>query len=236
MFTRVFKVAGVFLVLALVFAPTKVFAANWIYASDRIYTASVVEVAGAYITGPAGFTSKLGLNTGAGSPWLNFRQASSNPEIVYSIHNAANGVKMEFAVKNGSTTHWNVLNIVANGNIEMGNNADPVELYVNGFIKTKQLIVSNSGWADYVFDDGYKLMPLSEVENFVKTNKHLPGVPSAKLIEEEGQSIAELQTLQMEKIEELTLHLIEQDKEVRTLRQQNEALEERLSKIEGLIK
>jgi hypothetical protein len=100
-------------------------------------------------------------------------------------------------------------------------------LYVNGGILTTKIKVANynpGSWPDYVFDNNYKLPQLSEVESFVKANKHLPGIPSAKEIEKEGLDLAEMQSKQMEKIEELTLYLIELKKDVEALKKENAVL------------
>lgn len=94
------------------------------------------------------------------------------------------------------------------------------KLFVKGGILTDEIRVSlssNGTWADYVFYDKYKLMPLSEVETFIATNKHLPNVPSAKQVKEDGINVSEMFRIQQEKIEELTLYIIEQNKKIEAL-------------------
>lgn len=101
------------------------------------------------------------------------------------------------------------------------------KLYVNGGILTTKVKVANycsSAWADYVFANDYKLKPLTEVETFIKENKHLPNVPSAIELEKEGLDLGKMQATQMEKIEELTLYLIELKKEVDNLKTENATL------------
>ena len=66
----------------------------------------------------------------------------------------------------------------------------------------------------YVFDNNYFLMPLTELESFTKTYKHLPNVPSEKIIKEEGVYLGEMNKILLQKIEELTLYIIEQDKKL----------------------
>jgi len=75
-------------------------------------------------------------------------------------------------------------------------------------------------WADYVFNKDYILKPLNEVENFINTNGHLPNVPSGNAIEKNGLQLGEMAKLQQEKIEELTLYLIKQNKEIEELKAQ----------------
>ncbi|KQS27911.1 hypothetical protein [Dyadobacter sp. Leaf189] len=84
-------------------------------------------------------------------------------------------------------------------------------LFVKGGILAEAVTVSTT-WADYVFDKEYKLKPLSEVEKYIQANKHLPNIPAAAEIESAGMNVGEMSRLQQEKIEELTLYLIEQQK------------------------
>lgn len=91
-------------------------------------------------------------------------------------------------------------------------------------INAKEIKVEMGNAADYVFDEEYDLKPLDEVEAFVKSNKHLPGVPSASELKENGMNVSEMSNLLLEKVEELTLHLIRLQKEVEQLREENNAL------------
>ena len=102
-----------------------------------------------------------------------------------------------------------------------------LKLLPNGTLVAKEVLVteSNSYWPDFVFEKDYSLMNLSETEAFIKENKHLPEIPSAKEIEENGLNLGEMQAKLLQKIEELTLHAIEQQKLI-------EELQERLSGLE----
>lgn len=108
------------------------------------------------------------------------------------------------------------------GKVGMGTNnlgAD-FRLYVKDGIRTERIrvdIASTNGWADYVFDKDYKLMPLSDVEFFIKQNQHLPNIPSAKQVVEDGIDLGEMDALLLSKIEELTLHLIDANKRIESL-------------------
>ena len=90
-------------------------------------------------------------------------------------------------------------------------------LYVKDGILTEKVkiaLTNTANWADYVFAPNYKLKPLNEVEAFVKENKHLPNVPSAEqIIKDGGIDVNQMFAKQMEKIEELTLYMIELKKE-----------------------
>ena len=91
-------------------------------------------------------------------------------------------------------------------------------------ITAKEINVEMDNAADYVFEEGYDLKSLDEVEAFVKSNKHLPGVPSASQFKENGMNVSKMSNLLLEKVEELTLHLIRLQKEVEQLREENNAL------------
>lgn len=103
------------------------------------------------------------------------------------------------------------------GNVGIGTTSPNNKLDVLGIIRANEVIVE-TGWADYVFDDSFQLKPLNEVESFIKENKHLPDVPSAKTVQEKGAHVAELMTKMMQKIEELTLYSIQQQKEIDALK------------------
>jgi hypothetical protein len=83
---------------------------------------------------------------------------------------------------------------------------------------------SVADWADYVFEPSYNLIPLEKVEEFVKENKHLPNVPSAEDMVNSGLDVAKTSAKLMEKIEELTLYMIEMNKEIKTLKVENAKL------------
>lgn len=81
-------------------------------------------------------------------------------------------------------------------------------------------------WFDYVFDNDYKLISLSELEQFIKTKKHLPEIPSEKEVKENGINLGEIQGKLLLKIEELTLYMIEQEKQLKDLQKQIDELKQ----------
>jgi len=101
------------------------------------------------------------------------------------------------------------------------------KLSVDGKIICEELRVETSAdWPDYVFAEGYNLKPLSEVEKHINKNRHLPGIPSAKQIEDQGGvDVGEMNRKLLEKVEELTLYLIEKDKQMKLLEARLSALE-----------
>jgi hypothetical protein len=112
-------------------------------------------------------------------------------------------------------------NAVFLGAVRIGSTVTPggYKLAVDGkAICTELLVRLVPNWPDYVFNNQYKLRGLNEVEDFIKKNNHLPGIPSAKEVESNGVNVGEMQKLQMEKIEELTLYIIELKKEIEKLK------------------
>ena len=121
---------------------------------------------------------------------------------------------------NGYGQTQGLLTVQGNGNIGIGTTSPQSKLAVNGTITTKEVKVTETGWSDFVFEDNYALPSLDKVESFIKENKHLPDIPSAKQVEEEGLSMAEMMAKQMQKIEELTLYVIELKKENETIKKE----------------
>jgi len=124
---------------------------------------------------------------------------------------------------NGSQT--NVVYVNNSANVGVGTTNPQSKFAVNGTITAKEVKVTQTGWSDYVFAEGYRLLPLDELEAYVGTEKHLPGIPSAKEVEEKGLAVADTLSKQMQKIEELTLYMIQ-------LKKENEQLKERITALE----
>lgn len=110
--------------------------------------------------------------------------------------------------------------LFVSGGVQVGTPDLPAgyKMSVDGKIICEEVLVQDSGsWPDYVFADDYKLRPLSEVEAHIKSNRRLPGIPAADTVAAEGISVGQMQKSMMEKIEELTLYILEQDKRIAEL-------------------
>jgi hypothetical protein len=117
------------------------------------------------------------------------------------------------------------LRIGTDGNVGIGT-ASPgsFKLAVEGKVGAREFHVTTaSPWPDYVFDPSYKLRPLSEVAEFIATNKHLPEIPSASEIETAGHQLGEMDALILKKVEELTLYILDQENKIKD---QNEKIKE----------
>lgn len=99
------------------------------------------------------------------------------------------------------------------------------QLEKSGLLRSRSVRVDLGTWADHVFAKDYNLMPLSEVKRFINENGHLPEVPDATEIENNGLDLGEMQRLQMQKIEELTLHLIQMDEQINSMQNKIDKLE-----------
>lgn len=141
-------------------------------------------------------------------------QSASNGLSIFN--DATNKISMYFA-SNGDI---NVLGKLSIGNVSTPGN---YSLYVEKGIlaeKVRVALKSSSDWADYVFKKDYKLMPLTELEAYIQTNQHLPNIPAAEQVKKEGIDLAEMNIKLLEKIEELTLHIIEQQKQIDALKKE----------------
>lgn len=107
-------------------------------------------------------------------------------------------------------------------------------LDVNGNVRANKVTVNTTG-ADFVFEPGYKLISLNELENFVKKNHHLPGIATAAEMQKEGLELGENQTILLQKVEELTLYIIEQEKAKTDLQAQLDTLKKEFAELKNLI-
>jgi len=156
---------------------------------------------------------------------------------------SANGAYLTFeTTPNGTTAAAERMRIDQAGNVGIGTSNPAYKLAVNGTIAAQEVIVTNTGWSDYVFRRDYRLRPLTEIDAYIHANHHLPDIPSEAEVKEHGVSVAEMQTKLLAKIEELTLHLINADKHMaesdernRFLEDQNRELQERLVQIERAV-
>jgi len=98
------------------------------------------------------------------------------------------------------------------GNVGIGTTDPKAKLAVNGDLYAKKVRVTPDGWPDFVFESAYELPSLQDLEQFIAEHKHLPGIPSAKEVSEQGLDLGQNQAKLLQKIEEMTLYLIEQNK------------------------
>jgi hypothetical protein len=193
----------------LILQATKTFIGNTLYAGN-------VGIGVSDPTEKLDVGSRMRLRSGSATLtagiWLN------NPTNTAAI--AFIGIPQNNAVGfYGNVSGWGLIMNTTTGNVGIGTLNPTYKLSVKGNIRCTEVVVE-SGWADYVFDEKYTLPLLTEVEKFIQQNKHLPNIPSAKEVEEKGLHLGDVQRRMMEKIEELTLYVIEQDKSIQQLKEQ----------------
>jgi putative hemolysin len=136
-----------------------------------------------------------------------------------SIINSTGAYPLQIGVNNSVA-----LTLSSSGNVGIGTTSPSEKLSVegnmsaNGFITTKKITVTQLGWSDYVFKKEYKLRSLESLEAFINQNKHLPEVPTAKEVKAKGISVGDNQALLLKKIEELTLYVIDLQKQLNTFK------------------
>jgi hypothetical protein len=220
------------------------------YSNDGTYALTVENTGG----DGCGLDVKAGYGTGKGGTIARFRNQQGDSVTIKE--NGATSIKMysdtnyALNVRNTSgnglgldvwagygydttgivarfrTTTNTCMIIRENGNVGIGTD-DPgnYRLAVNGHIRTKEITVE-SDWSDFVFEDDYELMPLDRLEQHIKVNKSLPGIPTEEEVLKGGVKVGEIQAKLLEKVEELTLYVIE-------LKKENEKLQKRITALEN---
>lgn len=144
----------------------------------------------------------------AANDGLLFRSYSGSPSVLFSFRNYADSRFFE---------------IFPDGHVNIGTppSGGSYKLNVGGNIRANAVVVNTSG-ADYVFADDYNLINLDDLSTYIKTNKHLPEIPKAEEMQQNGMNLSEMNTILLQKVEELTLYIIDQEKRIKNLEDKNE--------------
>ena len=171
--------------------------------------------------------------------------SGTNPSAVATMQLKADGVSpianrltygtdgtgWKFAIgKNQGGTITDQFVIQDNGNVSIGTTTPPAgyKLAIAGDMIAERVVVKlQANWPDYVFKTGYSLRPLSEVENFVKANNHLPDVPSEAEVKAKGIDVEQMNATLLKKVEELTLYMIELQKQNDVLKKLMDSLDKK---------
>ncbi len=221
-----------------------------VFRSKANYTGTSVDVnavegnstsIAGYGTGVKGVGGFIGIyGVGNGSTGRNnygiYGESSGSTSHNYGVHASANGPSSAtnigvYGTATGGTDNWGGYfdTKVFIDELRVGSElmATGYKVNVDGKIICEELRVQNStDWPDYVFDDGYNLMPIDEMEKSIIENKHLPGIPSASEVKEKGLHLGDMQVRMMEKIEQLSLYIID-------LKHQKDELANRVALLEN---
>lgn len=183
---------------------------------------------------PSSVGPKITLWDGGTSTW-HYGLGVSPDQLNYHIVAPSNSHVFYAGGKNGDGTE--LMRIRGDGKVIISDGTIPAsgsyKLYVQTGILTEKIkVASVSNWADYVFNDDYKLKSLEELEMYVKENKHLPNIPSEQEVKSNGIDLAQMDAKLLEKIEELHLYVIDQEKTNKKLNADNLDLENSINQIE----
>lgn len=193
------------------------------------------------VSGNGRFTDQLKLHgaseassTTEANGQLIITSSQTNLVSTFGIH--SDGVNAHSWIQSGHATASATFDLSLNprgGNVGIGTTNPTEKLSVNGTIRSKEVKVEASPWPDYVFSDNYQLTTLEELESFIKSKGHLPEVPSAEEVAENGIALGEMNALLLKKIEELTLYVIEIKKENTELKAHQKLIDEKLNELEN---
>jgi len=202
---------------------------------------SYLSAKGNYVALRVSDDNKMILRNNGQVDIINNRDASGTPGS--GALEIANGLRLdnnEIITNTGATLHLNndnngnvhidntTFRVISNQNcVKIGNvstsSFNNYKLFVEKGIlteKVKVAVKNTADWSDYVFEEDYEMMPIDQLEDFVNTNKHLPNVPSAQEMVDEGLDVATMDAKLLEKIEEAHLYIIELHKELKELKVQ----------------
>lgn len=166
---------------------------------------------------PSQHLMQLGKKDGAGAEFINLLVKNDGSTVLSCV-----GSSVAFTVNNGSG-HAIVVNNSSGDKI--------FQLHDNGLLRSREIKVDIDIWPDYVFDHTYKLMDLKKLALYIQDNHKLPGIPSSQDIEKNGLNLGQIQKMQMEKIEELTLYTIQQNTKINDLALENDSLEKQIQSL-----
>ncbi|CAM4118115.1 hypothetical protein SAMN06265348_103266 [Pedobacter westerhofensis] len=155
---------------------------------------------------------------------------------IYSYLDFASGLasSSRLILSSYNNGYMNEVTLVG-GRVGIGTLNPREALSVNGSIRAREITVETDHWPDYVFDAGYKMLPLPELESYLLTKKHLPDMFSAEEIQSNGQKIGEVNAKLLKILEELTLRIIEKDRQLQQQHQRILAQDQRMDKLESSL-
>lgn len=206
---------------------------TWQHGLDKIYTSCPQVKVGINNDNPrvhldvngtsySNFLSLGGDPTIMGTDLVRFRikgYSLTNNSNLFEINNNSN---LLFSISNLGDLNLNgriVVNSTNNNPFVIQNGTEKlVQIESDGLLRARRVKIDQDSWSDYVFEDNFILMSLSEVEKYISKNKRLPDMPSTQEVQTNGVDLAEMNSLLLKKIEELMLYTIDQQKEIDLLK------------------
>ena len=202
-----------------------------------IGTTSPVNQLDLRLSGSYGYTARFAEVNGAGII-LGVNPSNDDPLSAYIGHTSSNR-NIKYAVSGTGKHIFNTnagqsLIIYSSGNVGIGTSSTGShKLAVEGSIGAREIKVEAGTWSDFVFSNDYELRTLEEVEQHINKNGHLPEIPSEMEVTENGINLGEMNAKLLQKIEELTLYLIEQNKQNQIQQAEIEVLKSKISQLEN---
>ncbi|UZJ64255.1 hypothetical protein OKW96_18020 [Sphingobacterium sp. KU25419] len=168
---------------------------------------------------------RLNLNNGGAVSWI---------KGIVTGANISTGSAIAFGVPSTANEGKEVMRITGNGFLGIGTSSPEHKLDIVGTARAHQIIVNTQKTADFVFEPDYINPSLEQIDAFITTNKHLPGIQSAVDMEKNGLNVGQFQIDLLQKIEELTLHLIEKNKEMKDLKENMKVMQQEIESLKKM--
>ena len=201
------------------------------FGDERLYNFLSFKYAGQdnvrispYPTYPSYFLNDIGIGTASPSAQLH----TTGTVRFAGLSNDATKTRVLVSDENGNLFYRNLSSWSSGGIVNK-------DLAVKGTLSARQLKLMPAGWADYVFDKTYRLPSLPELETYIKHNNHLPGIPAAAEVKQNGIEVGETQAALLKKIEELTLYVIDQEKKSRQQSEELAFLKQEMAELRKLV-
>jgi hypothetical protein len=190
------------------------------------------------LTNPGGYPYGINIDVDYPEAWareFSITHSSTGKLFAWGVYGTGSAITYAYIGGNTSAdlahaAPW--MTFKPDGNIGIGTTTPQAKLAVNGDVFAKKVKVTQTGWPDYVFNKDYALPSLTDIEKYIKEHQHLPDIPAAAEIEKDGLDLGEMNKKLVQKMEEMTLYLIELKNENKELKQQQNELLKRMAQLE----